>query len=144
MDWTNPADHVTSHFTVADAAMLHSFNRLATPADGMNPDKLIVLCQKMEQVRDVLSQAFGKDCPLNVHCMYRSPEYNKQIGAPPNDVHSFSEACDFDCGQHLTIAQVQAILEPQLEALGIRMERNTPSWVHVDVHPVGHARYFYA
>ena len=136
MDWTNPKEHITPHFTVRDATFLHAFNRLATTADGMDTAKLIVLCQKMEQIRALLGY------PINVHCMYRSPEYNLKIGAPAHDVHALSEACDFDCFPHLTIVQVQAILEPKLEELGIRMERNTKTWVHVDVHPVIHQRYF--
>lgn len=138
MDWTNPAAHITPHFTVRDACFLHAFNRLATAADGMDTAKLTVLCQKMEQVRALLGQ------PMTVHCMFRSPEYNLKIGAPAHDVHSMSEAADFDCAPHLTIVQVQAILEPKLAELGLRMERNTPTWVHLDVHPVIHQRYFNA
>lgn len=138
MDWTKPTDHVSPHFTISDACLLHAFNRLATAADGMDTAKLIALCAKMEQIRGILGQ------PINVHCMFRSPEYNLKIGAPAHDVHSMSLACDFDCAPHLTIAQIQAILEPQLEQLGIRMERNTPTWVHVDLHPVMNARYFNA
>jgi uncharacterized protein YcbK (DUF882 family) len=138
MDWTNPNEQITQHFTVADAAMLHAFNRLGTPADGMDPDKLITLCQKMEQIRALLGYA------INVHCMYRSPAYNVKIGAPEHDVHSMSLACDFDCAPHLTIDQIHDILEPKLEEMGIRMERNTPTWVHIDLHPVMNQRYFYA
>jgi Peptidase M15 len=137
MDWTNPKDHVTPHFTVADACLLHAFNRLGTPTDGMDPAKLIVLCQKMEEIRELLGY------PINVHCMFRSPEYNLKIGAPAHDPHSTNAACDFDCNPHLTIAQVQGILEPKLEALGIRMERNTATWCHIDLWPVGHNRFFY-
>lgn len=144
MDWSNPNEHVTTHFTVRDACMLHALNRLGLVSEGMDTAKLVVLCQKMEEIRALLSAALGKDCPINVHCMYRSPDYNKKIGAPPNDVHAMSMACDFDCGKNLTIVQVQAILEPKLEQLGIRMERNTPTWVHIDTHPVIHQRYFNA
>lgn len=138
MDWTNPKDHVTPHFTIADACMLHALNRLATAADGMDTDKLVILCNKMEEIRALIN------CPINVHCMFRSPAYNLQIGAPEHDVHSMSLACDFDCNGHLTIDQVKAILEPKLEELGIRMEKGTTTWVHIDLHPVIHQRYFNA
>lgn len=137
MNWANPKDHVTPHFTVKDACYLHQWNRLATVVDGMDTAKLIILCQKMEQIRTLLN------CPINSHCMYRSPEYNKQIGASAHDPHSLNSACDFDVNPHMTIIQAQAILEPKLAELGIRMERNTPTWIHIDLCPVIHNRYFY-
>lgn len=140
IDWTNKASQVTDHFTVGDALMLHNWNRLATEDDGADFDKLTALCQIMEQVRGVLG------CPLLIHCMFRSTTYNLEQGIlkPTGaDVHSFSEACDFDCGSNLSIQQVKNLLEPQLDSLGIRMEKGTSSWVHIDVHAVGPSgRYF--
>jgi len=144
IDWTNPECKVTTHFTVSDCLMLHSWNRLANEAqDGVTDGgkaKLITLCQKMEEVRVLLG------CPINVHCMYRSPDYNAQVvKAIPDDVHAQFLACDFDCGKFLTIDQVHGILEPFLEKYGIRMERNTPTWVHLDLRTPGPSgRYFTA
>jgi hypothetical protein len=83
--------------------------------------------------------------PINVHCMYRSPAYNLEQGIlkPTGmDVHAMNMACDFDASPNLTIQQVKDILEPMLEQLGIRMERGTTTWCHIDLHPVGNARYF--
>ena|ERR1017187_3166544 len=139
-DWTNPQDSVTAHFSVSDACMLHNWNRLATTADGADFDKLAALCQVMETVRAALG------VPMNVHCMYRSPAYNLEQGIlkPTGmDVHAMNMACDFDCGSAMSIQAVKDALEPQLESLGIRMEFGTTSWVHVDTHPVGNARYFH-
>ena len=107
---------------------LHAWNRLANESDGLTEEgkeKLIILCNKMEEIRELLS------CPINVHCMYRSPEYNKEIvKAIPNDVHASFQACDFDTNGHHTIEEAQAILEPKLEELGIIVSFNinfTPS-----------------
>jgi uncharacterized protein YcbK (DUF882 family) len=139
-DWTNPQDSVTEHFSVSDAAMLHNWNRLATTDDGADFDKLTALCQILETVRTALG------VPMNVHCMYRSPAYNlAQNILPPTgmDVHAMNMACDFDCGSAMSIQAVKDALEPQLESLGIRMEFGTTTWVHVDTHPVGNARYFH-
>lgn len=137
IDWTKGNSQVTEHFTVNDCLMLHSWNRLATEADGANLDTLQNLCQVLETIRDSLN------CPMNVHCIFRSQDYNKSQGIRPvGDVHSMSMACDFDCNDTMTIQQVKDILEPLLEQLGIRMEQGTSTWVHVDIHPVGHARYF--
>jgi hypothetical protein len=142
IDWTSPDSHITEHFTVADGCMLHSWNRLANEMDGFNDaakQNIIALCNKMEVIRTLLG------CPITVHCMFRSQQYNQEVvKAIPNDVHAQSLACDFDCNGNMTIDQVHAKLEPVLEQLGIRMERNTPTWVHIDLHPVMNARYFTA
>jgi hypothetical protein len=137
MDWTNSSDQVTEHFSVGDALTLHAENRLATEADGADFDKLTTLCQKMEEIRDALG------CPINVHCMFRSQAYNTSQGIKPAaDVHSMNLACDFDTDGSHTIDEARAILEPLLEQLGIRMEQGSPTWVHIDLHPVVNARYF--
>lgn len=141
MDWTNPTDHVTDHFTVKDCLFLHNWNRLATQDDGADFDKLLVLCQKLEEIRALLN------CPMNVHCTFRSPEYNKEqsILLPTGmDVHAMNLACDFDCGPQLSIQQTKDLLQPQLDTLGIRMEFGTTTWVHIDLHAPGPSgRYFH-
>lgn len=139
VDWTDPECYVSLHFKVKDALMLHSYNRLATQDDGVDFDKLQSLCNKMDQVVNVLG------CPLNVHCMFRSQQYNRDQNInPAADVHSMSEACDFDCNQIMSIDAVKAKLEPQLESLGIRMEFGTTSWVHLDLRAPGPSgRYFH-
>ena len=143
IDWISPASKITEHFTVGDMTMLHEWNRLANDMDGFTDGmkaRIIVLCQKMEEVRALLG------CPMNVHCGFRSQEYNKQVvKAIPNDVHAMGLAIDFDCNPHMTIDQVKAKLEPELDKLGIRMERGTTTWVHLDLHAVGPSgRYFTA
>ncbi len=143
IDWTSPKCNITEHFTVEDACMLHSYNRLANEMDGLNDlmkNLLIALCQKMEQVRAILN------CPIDVHCMYRSEAYNTAQGIKPaKDVHSMGLACDFDCGPHMTIEQVKAKMEPELAKLGMRMEKGTTTWVHLDLRAPGPSgRYFTA
>lgn len=142
IDWTDDVCHITDHFTVGDCLTLHAWNRLATDADGLTDqikENMKTLCQIIEKVREVLG------CPINVHCIFRSQEYNeKVVGAIPADVHSMGMAIDFDCNGHHTIDEIHTILEPLLESLGLRMERNTKTWVHLDIHPVKNARYFLA
>jgi hypothetical protein len=142
IDWISPDSKVTEHFTVADACMLHGWNRLANETDGFTDlmkNNMITLCQKMEEIRAFLN------CPMTVHCMFRSQQYNQEVvHAIPNDVHAQGLAIDFDCNATMTIDEVHAKLEPVLEQFGLRMERNTPTWVHLDLHPVGNARYFLA
>jgi len=140
MDWTNPTDHVTDHFTVNDCLMLHNWNRLATEADGADFDKLTILCQKLEEVRAALG------APMSVHCMFRSTQYNIAQGIllpTGKDVHTQNLACDFDCNSTMSIQDVKDKLEPLLDQLDIRMERGTATWVHVDLRAPGPSgRYF--
>jgi uncharacterized protein YcbK (DUF882 family) len=141
IDWTDPKAQITDHFTIADAIMLHSWNRLANESDGLDDDmknQLIASCQKWEAVREVLGS------PMRVHCMFRSPAYNAVIKAPANDAHSRGQAIDFDCGGALSTDEVKAKMMPLLESMGLRMENNGAgaSWVHLDVSPVIHNRFF--
>jgi hypothetical protein len=141
LDWSNPECMVSKYFSVNNCLLLHSWNRLATTEDGYDPNQLIALCVKLDQVREILG------VPMNVHCMFRSKEYNieQKILLPTgNDVHAMSLAVDFDAGPSLTTDEVKAKLLPMLEELGIRMENNgaRSSWIHVDIHPVIHNRFF--
>ncbi len=139
-DWKDPRSSVTPHFTVGDALRLKAWGRIGTEADGADFGKLLVLCQKMEEVRKVLG------CPVNVHCCFRSQAYNEDQGIHPiADVHSMSLACDFDVNAHMGIETAKMKLEPLLESLGIRMERHTASWIHMDLRAPGPSgRYFTA
>lgn len=139
LDWTNAQSMVSKYFSVQNAILLHDWNRLATPQDGYDPARLLAFCAKLDQVRELIGS------PMNIHCIFRSQEYNAEHGFKPTaDVHSMSIACDFDCAPNLTIDQIKEILEPQLEALEIRMEFGTTTWVHVDIHAPGPSgRYFH-
>ena len=142
IDWTDASDPITDHFCVNDALLLHEWNRLAKPVDGLTDDikeNLIKVCEKLELVREILG------CPMFVTSMFRSVDYNRSQGiVPNNDVHSMGMACDFTCQGYLTIDEIHAKLLSHLEDLGLRMEMDTQTWCHVDIHPVMNARYFKA
>jgi hypothetical protein len=132
INWSDPHCQVTPHFTVQDCLNLHEWGRLANEKDMVSFTRLIALCQKLEEIREVLK------CPLNVHSIFRSVAYNKDQNIIPNyDVHSECLACDFDCEPHLSVEMVKNILRPCLETLDIRMERDTPIWIHIDMREPG-------
>lgn len=140
INWTNGNEKVTEHFTVNDCLMLHSWNRLATETDGADFNKLEILCNKLEEIRIILN------CPMNIHSMFRSKEYNIEQGIllpTGNDVHARSEAADFDCNKNFTIQQIKDILEPKLESLEIRMEFGTTNWVHLDLRSPGPSGWYF-
>ena len=140
INWTDGECQVTEHFKVKDCLTLHSWGRLATEADGADFNKLVALCSKMEQIREILN------AEINVHSMFRSVAYNQSEGIrPAADVHSMSLAIDFDCNGSYSIEQVKEKIEPLLSQYGIRLEKGTVTWVHVDLHSVGPSgRYFTA
>ena len=145
-DWTNPQDQVTEHFTVKEMITLHADNRLANESDGFNEsmqNQIVNLCQVLEQVRAFLA------VPMSVHCGYRSQAYNQSQGiSPVADVHSGAgndscAAIDFDCNADLSIQEVKDKLEPMLEQWGLRMEKGTTTWIHLDNRRPGPSgRYF--
>lgn len=108
---------------------MHAWERLAgIETDSVNPYRILALCEKLERVRALL------DAPIRVHSMFRSIEYNKDQNINPvNDVHTQCLAVDFDCFPHLKIEQIKDRLRPLLDKLEIRMERGTPTWVHIDL-----------
>lgn len=134
VDWSDEKCPITEHFTVKDALFLHAWGKLACiDKDGVLLHRIVTLCQKLEQIRTLLN-----DTPMNVHSMFRSIAYNRDQNINPvNDVHSQSVAADFDCLPRYSIEQVKERLRPSLVKLNIRMERNTPTWVHVDTRIPG-------
>ncbi len=143
LDWSNPASKVSEYFTVRECLWLPTWKRMANEEDGLNDSvksNLITLCKTMDKIRDVLGQ------PIAVHCMYRPGPYSKLVGGSETDVHTLGQAIDFDCNPHMTCDEVKTKLLPLLEQYGLRMEDNGvgSGWVHLDTHPVGHARFFKA
>ncbi len=141
--WDDPLCPITTHFLVGDAIALHSWNRLANESDGLTEEiksNIVTLCNKMEEIRKVLN------CPINVHCIFRSVQYNEQVlKSLPKDVHSMGLAIDMDCNGHHTIQEVKDILIPLLEQYNVRLEKGTTTWIHLDQHSVGPSgRYFTA
>lgn len=143
IDWTDPKASVSPHFSVHEVLWLPTWGRLATEADGLTTEvkeQLVNLCFIMEKVRNLLN------CPINVHCTYRPPEYSKLVGGSEHDVHTLGMAIDFDCHPAMNSDDVKAKLLPEIERMGLRMENNGKNalWIHLDTHAVVHARFFNA
>lgn len=134
IDWKDGSCQVTPNFTVKECLYLHAWERLADiNIEHVYTYRIAALCGKLELIRALVG-----DKPLNIHSMYRSPQYNEsQFIHPHEDVHSESLAVDFDCLPFLGIEDLRQRLRPHLEALGIRMERGTKKWIHIDMREVG-------
>jgi len=137
IDWTDPKSLVTPHFSVKEAIWLNKWNRLATEADGLNDvvkTNLVDLCQILEILRTDLFKY-----PINTHCMFRSENYNKDALKLKvcKDVHSFGRAIDFNVLPFYSIEAAKILLRPVLDKYNLRLEKNTPTWIHLDTYKVG-------
>lgn len=53
------------------------------------------LVERLQKLRDHLSQKHGRDIPIKITSGYRAPEHNRNIaGAAPNSKHTTGEAAD--------------------------------------------------
>lgn len=145
----DPAAMISKHFSFREALYLHTWGRMAGPADGLTHDVLAriawFLRTQMDEVRDWLG------APINVHCCWRPKLYNQdpRIKGSTHSTHMalvdyrgkplFPEemiaAMDFDV-EGFKCDDIRTKLFPQLEIWGLRMEdRPGSDWVHLDSSP---------
>jgi len=130
---------VTANFSDFEIRYLHQWNRLADPSDGLTHEiwaNLVRVAEKLEEIRNILG------VPLVITSWYRPLHYNHIIGGAKRSAHVEGLAVDFRT-KGMSCDRARELLEPLLEDLGIRMERNPgSSWVHIDLRkPIGE-RYF--
>lgn len=132
INWDNPDDKVSNHFSVRETLYLPIWNRMANESDGLDDTvkaNLITLCGKLDQLRDVLAM------PINVHVTYRPSAYNALIKGAPNSYHVQGLAMDFNVvGQDCEDTRQYILSNKVLELLNMRMEDNGTSapWIHLD------------
>lgn len=149
VNWSNPSDKISKYFTVKEACWLPSWGIMHVPSEA---EKANIM--KMAAIMDVIREKVGK--PISVHCWIRPTSvncpgsahhggnYNLAIGSTAlHSAHIIGKAVDWDCGTNCD--DVRTLLAPQLEAMGLRMEKMPGgNWVHNDCAdvPPGGVRYF--
>jgi len=135
---------MSKYFSNYEAFFLPSWGRLATPEDWLSLDvfkSVGVFLTQMDMVREYLKH------PIIVHCCYRPPLYNKEIGGAEFSAHMCldgSAAMDFHV-KDLACDYVRMLLQPKLRKFKLRMEdRPNSGWVHLDNRDpvVGADRFF--
>ncbi len=146
MDWTNPKEHLSPHFTVHDCLYLPSWGIHHIPSEEEKTNILNTL-SKMELIRAYLG------VPINVHVTirpekvnnpgssYNLKDYNSFIGGSPKSAHIKGLAMDFN-PIGMTCSDAKAKLLIKLIDFNIRMESDTIDWIHIDLTPPNPNRYF--
>lgn len=156
-EWSNPEAKISKYFTWREALWLPELGRMADETDGLTDeilDNLKVLFHKMDIVREY----FGS--PIIVHVCFRSMQYHidlykrindkrKAQGLPEQHVpmgsaHLKGKAVDFHIkGISIADAQKKIVDEKKLDEWVMRMERDTATWIHLDINPVGPSGRFF-
>jgi hypothetical protein len=121
-------DKISQYFTYKEALWLPSWQRLATEEDGLNEEilnNLRSLFLSLDWFRELVNK------PILVHCAYRPVKYNKQVGGAKRSAHIQGKAVDFSVAG-VSPAYLRQLLIPYLSDLKLRLELDTPTWVHVD------------
>lgn len=141
MEAINLDEKVSQHFAWREALWLPSWNRAAEEKDGLTQDVLNNL-KKTFAWMDLVRNHFGK--PVHVHCAYRPVDYNKAIGGALHSQHTLGCAVDFDVtGMSCDDVHKEIIDQGLLETWGLRMEKGTKGWIHLDSREPGPGgRYF--
>ena len=98
LDDLRQSNFIPSEFFKSKTAK--SYNIDNTTTDPIILKNLAKTARKCQEIRDYLTQKAGYDCPINIHCAYRSPEVNNRIGGKKNSQHLKGEAVDFDCEKY--------------------------------------------
>ena len=132
------------YFTHREALWLPTWKRMANGGDGLNDEIMANLIDTFKRL-DRLRATVGR--PINVHCAFRPPLYNKLVKGAPKSAHLTGQAVDFDIwGLSCNAVRIYLIQHNMLEQLNMRMEDNGPAadWIHLDTKPVppGGLRFF--
>jgi hypothetical protein len=139
IDWSNPKDKISEHFTVGEATYLPSWDTYHIPSD-IEKENILKTAEKMELIREFLNSL-----PIHIHCWirpkivnspkshYHAKNYNAAVGGAPGSAHPEGLAVDFHVSK-MTCSEVRAVLQPKLVDFDIRMEDiNSEGWVHIDL-----------
>ena len=147
IDWTNPKNKISEHFTVGEVLFLPKWKVYHIPSE-IEKKNILKAAEKMELIRSYLN------CPLNVHIWlrpilnnesspYHREDYNAFIKGAKASAHKIGLAVDFS-PKSLTCLEAKQLLLVKLEEFNIRLEDNgdEANWLHIDLNPPINNRFF--
>lgn len=103
------ATQLTEHFTLEELTATGIHQGVDNTPSEATAKNLLLVAQKLEQMRSILRDAYFTDEPVYVHYGYRSDELNSLCGGSPTSAHRFGLAAD--CAfKGLTIEDVFHVL----------------------------------
>lgn len=106
----DPRTHASPHFAWREFAC-HNWQRTAYPADWRE-DRGRALAEELERLRARLGQIRGQEMPLILNSVFRTEDYNREVGGRPRSKHLEGLASDCQCPFGMTYAQFrEAILD---------------------------------
>lgn len=172
IDWSNPKSKITPRFSVSEALTLPSWGVMHVPSEEEKAAIVSIaegvgraaefLESKLGHHVSINVHAFMRPEKANVPgSKWDGQDYNRYIYETqvwkdlspeekakkhvPLSPHRTGHAVDFHIVGYEGPAKCQEIrlmLAPELERLGLRMEKIVGGWVHLDNLPVVHERWF--
>lgn len=174
IDWANPKSKLSENFSVGEALTLPSWGVMHLPSEAEKvalegiakkvTAAINVLEKKLGKQLHVSVHAWMRPDVANIPgSKWDGKDYNRYIYETqvwkgltaaemalkkvPNSPHKTGHAIDFHIVGYEGKAgcdKIRELLEPELEALGLRMEKaiGAGGWVHLDDLPVVNNRYF--
>lgn len=172
IDWKDPKSKITPRFSVGEALTLQSWGVMHVPSEDEKAAIVSIaegvgkaaefLEEKLGHKVSINVHAFMRPEKANVPgSQWDGQDYNKYIyetqvwkdltpeekakKTVPKSPHRTGHAIDFHIVGYEGIDKCQEIrllLAPELERLGLRMEKIKGGWVHLDNLPVVHERWF--
>jgi uncharacterized protein YcbK (DUF882 family) len=116
---------VINKIKVSEHFYLSEFQSRDTKEVKIHPDLIV----KLEELRKLVCDHFGRDVPLIINSGYRTPEHNKAVGGAENSQHLYGTAVDVRVPKGLTVEAFAAMAESVgFDGIGLYHGR-----IHVDV-----------
>jgi hypothetical protein len=148
INWDNPKEKISKHFTVKEATYLPSWDIYHKPSEEEKKE-ILKLANIMDEIRDRIGKPVAVHVwirPKKVNCPGHArdgQDYNLFIGSKSTKSgHIFGQAIDFHISGIPNCSDVREMILPWLEEFDIRMEDIQGGWVHIDTKEVKYNRFF--
>jgi len=133
----DPRTHASAHFSWKELACkdwLHT----AFPHDWRD-DRGRPLAEELERIRQRLSWALDRDCPLYVNSAYRTLVHNTDVNGRAHSQHLEGRAADVSCPHDCSFDVFrQAVLDAASDSVSriryIKVYRDQ-GFIHLDIRP---------